>query len=106
MSNTGFRRLLTEWEANSIKQEDQQQVTVSLHKQDVLKIAALAQVYQKSEADITAELLAEAIRELEEAMPYVAGSKVIRIEDGQEIYEDIGPTTTFINTLNKLKDAG
>ncbi len=103
MSNSGFRNLLDQWQENSANNEEQQKVTVSLNKQDVLKIAALAQIYQKDEKDITAELMHEALLELEEAMPYVAGKKVIRIEDGQEIYEDVGPTVTFIEALNRMK---
>lgn len=104
MSNSGFRHLLSRWEKNSLSKQERQEVTVSLNKQDVLKISALARVYQKSEQDITAEIMHEALQELEEAMPYVAGQKVIRIEDGQEIYEDIGPTRTFIEVLNQLRD--
>ncbi|MDE4514044.1 hypothetical protein EU514_09560 [Pseudomonas fragi] len=37
-----------------------------------------------------------ALEQAEQAMPYVKGSEVIRIEEGEEIYADTGKTPSFI----------
>ena len=38
-------------------------------------------------------------------MPYIQGSKVIRIEDGEEIYEDAGPMPRYLAAQKALLDA-
>jgi len=54
---------------------------------------------------VVATLIHEALNELEAKMPYVQGNKVIRIEDGEEIYEDAGPMPRYMAEQRKLLDA-
>jgi hypothetical protein len=43
------------------------------------------------------ELVAAALEELETSLPYVKGSKVVAVdEQGDPLYEDIGPTPRFL----------
>jgi hypothetical protein len=50
-----------------------------------------------SEEEILTDLLHTALEELIEAMPYVAGEKVIREDDhGDPVYEDQGPMPRFL----------
>ena len=53
---------------------------------------------------ITEGLLHSAVMEAEKSMPYVQGSEVIRVEDGEEVYADAGKTPAFVaaeQTLSK-----
>ncbi len=36
-------------------------------------------------------------------MPYVPGTTVIRVEDGDEVYEDVGPLPRYLNTQKQLR---
>ncbi len=61
-------------------------------------------MYSLSEADVTAGLMHQAILEVEEKMPYVPGTKVIRVEEGSEVYEDVGPMARYLEILRELKE--
>lgn len=71
------------------------------------KIAAIAEVFDvKSEEDVIADLLAAALGELEESLPYKQGTKVVALdEENDPIYEDIGLTPKLLRaTEEKLKE--
>jgi len=71
------------------------------------RIAALAEMYPPhTEAEIIGDLVAAALDELQAALPYVPGSKVIAEDDrGDPIYEDVGPTPRFIALASKYRQA-
>lgn len=71
------------------------------------KIAAIAEVFDAgSEEDVIADLLAAALNELEESLPYKQGTKVVALdEENDPIYEDIGLTPKLLRaTDEKLKE--
>ena len=39
-------------------------------------------------------------------MPYVQGDKVIRLEEGDEVYEDIGPLPRYLDAQKKVLENG
>ena len=48
------------------------------------------------------DLISEALDEVETAMPYVAGEKVIREDDhGDPVYEDVGMTPRFLELVRQ-----
>ena len=65
-------------------------ITLTIRKQDLVKIKAFAEAYELDESVITEGLIHTAINEAETAMPYVKGSEVIRVEEGEEIFTDAG----------------
>lgn len=71
------------------------------------KVAAIAEVFDvKSEEQVIEDLLAAALNELEEALPYQQGTKVVALdEENDPIYEDIGLTPKLMRaTEEKLKE--
>ena len=99
-----FKHLLNNWEAKARQTGERVEYTLTLDKHDLIKIKALAQTYGLDEATITEGLLHSAVMEAEKSMPYVQGSEVIRVEDGEEVYADAGKTPAFVaaeQTLSK-----
>ena len=102
MSNENLTDLLSQWEKRARKVNSRQDETLSIYKGDSIKLEALASMYKLSKDDVVATLIHEALQELEAKMPYVQGNKVIRIEDGEEIYEDAGPMPRYLAEQKKL----
>lgn len=105
MGNESLSRLLNEWENRARKVNGRKEETLAIYQGDDIKLEALARMYQLSKDDVVATLIHEALNELEAKMPYVPGNKVIRIEDGEEIYEDAGPMPRYMAEQRKLLDA-
>ena len=103
MSSNRFRNVLNTWANDAGNKEEMSDITISIKTSDLHKLQALAEIYMQSLESVTSELLQESIKEIEEAMPYVAGARVIRIEDGQEIYEDVGPTPEYMAALKRAQ---
>lgn len=103
MAISSFSSLLQTWEKNAQKDVGKLTRQVSLYESDDVKIRALAAMYSLPVEEITASLIHQAIVELEEKMPYVAGDKVIRVEEGADIYEDVGPMARYLEAQAKLR---
>ena len=100
-----FRSLLDNWQQKKPPVLTATEVPVRLTVDDAARLQALADLFpgQTRESIIT-DLLAVALRELEAAMPYVRGSKVISTdEQGDPIYEDAGPTPRFNELTRKYR---
>lgn len=67
------------------------------------KLSALAEMYpQKSRTEIVGDLLATALDEVVKGMPYIQGQSIGYIHEiEEEIFEDIGPATTFWKLADK-----
>ena len=70
---------------------------------DAARIAALGEMYPAvTETNIISDLLSAALDELEVAIPYVQGTRVIAEDDrGDPIYEDVGNTARFHALIKK-----
>ncbi len=102
MGSQSLSKLLETWEEHASKVSEQTEVTLSINKADVVRLAALAEIYKLPENQITATLIHEALNELEAKMPYVPGKKVIRVEDGDEIFQDTGPMPEYLAAQKRL----
>lgn len=91
------RDLLEQWQQASEAEALDQEFLVKLSRQEHAKISALAEMFPgKTPTDIVHDLIAAALAELEATMPYVPGERVIsEDEQGDPIYEDVGPTPVF-----------
>lgn len=103
-SHLGFSRLLDTWEKRSAENSDLQPTSITIHEPDQIKLQALAEMYQLPVDEIAAHLLSIALETLEAEMPYIPGPKVIRIEEGNEIFEDIGPTPRYLEAQRRLRN--
>ena len=90
--------LMKAWESSASGHLTAQEYRIRLPLHDAAKIAALVEMYpRRNETEILTELLTAALNELERAMPYVQGDRVIARDDqGDPIYEDVGPTPRFL----------
>ena len=70
---------------------------------DAARIHALAEMYPgHAREEIITDLLSVALQELQAAMPYVRGDKVIATdEQGDPVYADAGQTPRFIELSRK-----
>lgn len=98
-----IQQLLKQWEQRASNSEPLHEVILNLPRYEVAKIHALQEMYPGKSADeLLAELLVTALHELEAAFPYVQGKRVVaEDEDGDPIYEDVGPTPRFIALTRK-----
>jgi len=106
-----MKELLERWQSGSAGRITTHTYPVHLELDDAARIHALAELFPgRTREQIITDLLSAALDELAIAMPYVAGTKVIRTdEQGDPIYEDAGLTPRFIALTRKhqkaLKDA-
>ncbi|RRJ83476.1 type 1 pili tip component [Aestuariirhabdus litorea] len=89
--------MIAAWEGESSKAPRDHELRVKLTAHDSARLRALADIYPgRSQEQILGDLVATALNEVEEALPYVQGKKVIaRDEMGDPLYEDIGITPRF-----------
>lgn len=91
------RMLLDQWQKTAVKEYSVREFTLPLPLSDAARIEALAEMYPgRTTEQIIAELLSVALKDLEEAMPYVQGESIItKDEFGDPVYADVGLTPKF-----------
>ena len=103
MTLNSFSNLLRQWQDHSQQQAQKLTRQVSYYAADDARIHALAETFALPPEEIMAGLLHQALLEVEEKMPYVPGSRVIRVEEGANVYEDVGPMPKYLESLQKLR---
>lgn len=98
-----IKNLITEWATAPHAKLAAHEHHVRLPIHDAARIAALAEIYPAvTETQIITNLLSAALDELEAALPYVPGNRVIAEDDqGDPIYEDVGSTERFLELTKK-----
>lgn len=93
-----IRELAQHWEDTAKGRLSKTPYAIHLDVEAAARLEALAQMYPKHHTDeLLGELIGAALEELEGSFPYVQGSKVIATdEQGDPMYEDIGPTPRFL----------
>ena len=91
------RDLIEHWEQHAAEPLSAREYVFKLPLQDAARVTALAEIYpQRSVETIMTELLSAALDEVEEAFPYIQGTRVVAEDDqGDPIYEDTGPAVRF-----------
>ena len=92
------KKLATAWQKTASAKLANETYILNLALEDAARVDALAELYpRRTKEQLLSELVSAALAELEESLPYVAGSKVIALdESGDPIYEDVGPTPEFL----------
>lgn len=100
------RDLLNNWQQATETEKKEHEFVVKLTRHETAKIAALAEMFPgRTPTDIVRDLLDAALQELEATMPYVPGDKVVaEDEQGDPIFEDVGPSPRFKELLSKHLD--
>jgi len=103
--------LIQRWDSAGQHSTETRTYSVKLPLRDAARIEALRIMYpSRTESQLMADLIRAALDELEVAMPYIPGKRIIAEDDyGDPIYEDLGPTPQFYSLsheiLRKLADA-
>jgi len=103
MSERHVDALLFELENRSRRVANEREVTLKIDHEDLVRLKALAEVYGLSVDEVTACLLHRTLVEVEAKMPYRAGSRIIRVEDDDPVYEDIGPTPRYLEAKRRFE---
>jgi len=106
-TTVSFKELLESWREQAAAPRTARTYPVRLPVDEAAQLAALAQMFPgRAPEQLITELLAAALKELAAAMPYVAGKRVISTdEQGDPIYEDVGPTPRFIELARQHRRA-
>lgn len=103
MSNQHVSLLLEEFEQKATHKTTLTNVTIPISEDDLIRLEALASVFDMPQSEMATALLHTVLQEVEASMPYRQGSKVIRIEDGDPVYEDVGPTPRYLAVKRRLE---
>ncbi len=95
--------VLEQWRRQAGESRTVAEYAVHLPLHQAAQIHALAEMFPgRSETQIITDLLSAALDELEGALPYQAGERVIAEDEfGDPMYEDVGPTPRFQELTRK-----
>lgn len=98
-----FKELLDNWQKTPRVTRTEREYAVRLPLDDAARLHALEELFDGPSLEtIITDLLGTALDELEAAMPYEPGERVIREdEQGDPVYEDAGLTPRFIELARK-----
>lgn len=93
-----IRELAKHWEENAKGQLTKTRYAIHLDMESAARLSALTEMYPKHHPEeLLGELIGAALEELETSFPYVKGQHVVATdEEGDPLYEDIGPTPRFL----------
>ncbi len=102
-----FKALLDAWAAQENPALTSETYAVRMTTADAARVHALAELFEGvDEERIITDLLRAALDELQAAIPYQAGSKVIREDEfGDPVYEDRGLTPRFLELARGYKES-
>lgn len=102
-----FKALLDNWAAQEKPTLTQSSYAVRLSTDDAARLHALAELFDGvDEERIITDLLSAALNELQAAIPYQAGDKVIRKDEfGDPVYEDVGLSPRFMALVRRHREA-
>ena len=98
-----IRKLIEFWTRNDSAPLTEERYHIRLSVYDAARIEALAEMFPGRDRDqLLSDLLSAALDELQEAIPYVAGDRVVaEDEQGDPVYEDAGLSRTWRELTEK-----
>ena len=103
MSRRYLDEVLKNWQKHAEFHHDLCEFTIQIPRKDLIRVEALAKLYHLDQSHIITDLLSQSLNEIEESIPYKQGKKVIRIEEGDPIFEDIGLMPTYLKYKQQLE---
>jgi hypothetical protein len=100
------RDLIQHWDQSAGKPLTLEEYHLRLPVEDAARVRALAEMYpRRAMGDILSDLLHAALNEVEAALPYEQGTRVISEDDrGDPIYEDAGPAARFRQLAGRFEE--
>lgn len=100
-----IKDLMKEWEQQGAMPRTAEEYSVRLPIHDAARIHALAEMYPgRRKTDIITDLIGAALDELEEALPYVQGTRIIAEDEHDDpVYEDAGQTPRLVTLTRKYE---
>ena len=97
------KELLSVWEQTARGELTREQYCVRLPVEDAARLRALADMFpRRNMEELITDLLSAALDELESSLPYVRGDTVVALdEEGDPLYEDVGPTPRYLDLIRK-----
>ena len=101
-----FKKILDAWAAEEAPTMTAETYQVHLTIEDAAKIHSLAELFPGVNHErVITDLLSTAVDQVEAAIPYVPGDKVIREDDfGDPVYEDTGMTPAVLELVKKYRE--
>ena len=100
-----FKSLLDAWAAEHEPARTSETYAVHLRTEDAAKVHALAELFPGiTHERVITDLLSVALEQVEAAIPYVPGDRVIREDEfGDPVYEDTGLTPKLLDLVKKYR---
>ena len=100
-----FKTLLERWDAAEAPSPTVDDFAVKLTLEDAARVYALAEMFDGVATEhIVTDLMTAALDEVQAAIPYEPGDKVIREDEfGDPVYADTGRTPEFLELVRKYK---
>lgn len=97
------KKLVGLWEEHAQGTLTQESYQINLTLQDAARIEALSEMYpRRTKEQLISELLSASLSDLESSFPYRPGNEVAATDElGDPIYEDIGPTPSYLTLTRK-----
>ncbi|MGD8407709.1 MAG: hypothetical protein PVF21_03730 [Thiohalophilus sp.] len=101
-----IQQLLDKWAGTARHEEPVIHTSIELPLEQAARLLALQDMYPgRTREQLLLDLISTALDELEAALPYVPGNKVVSEDEyGDPIYEDVGPTPRFLELTRKYRD--
>ncbi|MCP5326185.1 MAG: type 1 pili tip component [Oceanospirillaceae bacterium] len=92
------RELLNKWASSSEHHKTLETMQIGIPLKDAARLEALVALYPGlSKEQMLSQIISSALEEIETAMPYVPGPRVVAQDEmGDPLYEDIGPTPRYL----------
>ncbi|HZW60436.1 MAG TPA: type 1 pili tip component [Woeseiaceae bacterium] len=100
-----FKTLLDAWSNRQATELTEERYAIRLSVDDAARLEALAELFPAIDTEqVVTDLLSAALDEVETAMPYVPGQRVIREDEfGDPVYEDVGLTPKFLELTRRQR---
>ena len=104
--NVKINNLFKMWEQTSSGPLTDEAYIVHLPIDMAARIKALGEMYpNRSINGIITDLISAALNDLEGQFPYIRGNNVVAVdEEGDPMYEDVGPTPRYLALTQKYMD--
>jgi len=99
--------LISHWETSASGAMTTQTYSIRLPVEDAARLQALADMFPRRAIEgLLTDLLSAALNDIESGFPYVRGSRVVaQDEEGDPLYEDVGPTPRYLALTRKYLQA-
>jgi len=105
MPDNRIDSLLQQLEQESCRRARLHSLNLPIDREDLVRLQALADTFDMDIAELVPVLLHAILTDIEARMPYKPGNRVIRVEDGDPVYEDIGPMPRYLEAKRKHEKA-